>query len=91
MGTIEGGNLEGVDRIVIETAEINIITSWMRSRSIKGMNTAVTTKVMFGDASIKRVSTQIVAALKQGKSRCGDDNMEKTFFITNRTITVDCC
>ena len=68
MSTIKKSNLELLDRVVIQTAEIDIIPIWMRSRTIEGMNPAMTAKMMFGGTSIEGISTQIGVSLKQSES-----------------------
>ena len=90
MSTIKKSNLELLDRVVIQTAEIDIIPIWMRSRTIEGMNPAMTAKMMFGGTSIEGISTQIGVSLKQSESGCGDDEMDKSFFCADRTITFNC-
>jgi hypothetical protein len=90
MLTVKGSNLKLRDRISIQTAEIHIITFWMRSRAIEGMNPTVATKMMLGDTSIEGIGTQCIGSLKESKSRFRNDEMDETFLATNRAITVNC-
>ena len=48
------------------------------------------TKMMFGSTRIKGIGTQIVSSLKEGKSLGGHDEMDKTLFRADRTITFSC-
>lgn len=90
MGTIEGYYLKLRDRVVIQTAQINIIAVWVRSGSIEGMNSAIATKMMFGSTCIEGIRTECILSLEQSKSRLWDDEMDESFFATDRAITLGC-
>jgi hypothetical protein len=91
MLTVKRGNLEQIDRVSIQAAEIYIITFGMRSRAIEGVNPTVAAKMMFGDPGIEGIGTQCICALQERKSGSWDDEMNETFLGANRAITINCC
>jgi hypothetical protein len=91
MLTVKRSNLELIDRVFIQTAEIYIITFRMRSRAIEGMNPTMAAKMMFGDPGIEDICTQRICTLQQRKSGGWDNQMNETFLGANRAVTINGC
>jgi len=57
---IKRSNLEPIDRISVQTANVDIKRIRMRSRDVKRMYPTSATKFMLGDTRIKAISRQVI-------------------------------
>lgn len=58
----------------------------VRSRSIKGRDTASLAEVMLGGACIEGIGLQIVCALEEFKLLGGNDEVEKSLFLADGAV-----
>jgi hypothetical protein len=79
------------NRIIVQAAEIDIITVGVRSGSIKRVNPAVAAKMVFGSTRVEGVGSERIFALEQLEPRGWYYNVNETFFLADRAITLDRC
>jgi hypothetical protein len=83
----DDGNFSDCGRL--QAAHINTVTVGMRSRDIEGFDPARFTKQMLGDAGVERVGRQRFRTLEKSEPRFRHDEMKKSAFAANRTVTFD--
>ena len=86
---VEGADVDVDDGRGLKAAYIDTIAVGIRTRNIKGLDAACLAEEMLGDTRVELIDRKLVGALEQAEAGLRHDQMQKTAFATDRTVTFE--
>jgi hypothetical protein len=86
---VKRGHRNFFDCSRFQTAHVNAVTVWMRSRNIKRFDATSCTKHMLGDPGVECVNGERFGTLDKNEPRFRHDQMEKPALAADRTVAFD--